>query len=138
MAESTFGLRIIATNRIYYDGRACSIVIPTSTGQRGILPHHEEMICAIDMGVLRFRKPDGEEEEILVGAGSLQTANNRVIVLVDTAETRDEIDERRAEEAAERARERLRQKKSIEEYRRTQAALARALSRLKFKGKSID
>ena len=138
MAASTFSLKIIATNKIYYDGRAQSLVIPTITGQRGILPHHEEMICAIDMGVLQFLKPDGEREEILVGAGSLQIANNRVIVLVDTAETRDEIDVRRAQEAADRARERLRQKKSSEEYRMTQAALARALSRLKFKGRSIE
>ena len=91
MAASTFSLKIIATNKIFYDGRAQSLVIPTITGQRGILPHHEEMICV-----------------------------------------------RRAQEAADRARERLRQKKSIEEYRMTQAALARALSRLKFKGRSIE
>ena len=64
--------------------------------------------------------------------------NNRVTLLVETAEKPEEIDVRRAEEAKQRAEERLRQKQSMVEYRTTQAALARALSRLKFKGKQLN
>ena len=64
-------------------------------------------------------------------------ANNRATVLVDTCETEEELDARRAEEALERAKERLRQQQSQREYHMTQAAMARALSRLKFKGKEM-
>ena len=56
-------------------------------------------------------------------------------MLVDTAERPEEIDEKRAQEALERAQEELRQKQSIEEYYVTQATLARALSRLKEKNR---
>ena len=53
-------------------------------------------------------------------------------MLVDTCETAEEIDVRRAEEAKERALEQLRQKQSVGEFKMTQSSLARALSRLEF------
>jgi len=53
------------------------------------------------------------------------------MVIVDTCESPEEIDVRRAEEAKERAEEQLRQKKSLEEYNANQMALARAMSRLR-------
>ncbi len=54
-----------------------------------------------------------------------------VTLLADTVERPEEIDIKRAKEAKERAEERMRQKQSIREYYQTQAALNRALSRLK-------
>jgi len=53
------------------------------------------------------------------------------IILADTCELPEEIDIKRAEEARERAEEMLRQKQSIQEYYMTQAALNRAINRLK-------
>ena len=66
-----------------------------------------------------------------MGVGFVQIANNRVTLLVETAESPEEIDIRRAEEAKERALEQLRQKQSIQEYYRSSASLSRAMSRLK-------
>ncbi len=34
--------------------------IPTIDGEKGILAHHENMVIAVEIGELRFRKPDGE------------------------------------------------------------------------------
>ena len=68
-----------------------------------------------------------------MGSGFAQMANNRAMVLVDTAERPEDIDEVRAQEALERAKEEMRQKQSIQEYRISQASLARAISRLKGK-----
>ena len=56
---------------------------------------------------------------------------NRVTVVVDTAERPEDIDEVRAKQALERAKEQLRQKQSIREYYMSKASMARALSRLK-------
>ena len=66
-----------------------------------------------------------------VGRGFVQIANNRVILLTESAEKPEEIDVRRAEEAKERALEQLRQKQSIQEYYHSSASLARAMARLK-------
>ena len=70
-----------------------------------------------------------------MGTGSAQFANNRCTVLVDTAERPEDIDKNRAKAALERAREQMRQIKSIDEYRMTQASMARALTRLKLTNK---
>lgn len=69
--------------------------------------------------------------------GTMVFANNKAEVLVDTCETQEELDERRAKEALERAKERMRQKQSQREYQMSQMAMARALARLQFKDKQI-
>ncbi len=56
-------------------------------------------------------------------------------LLVDTAEHPEEIDERRAEEAMERAAELLRQSKSLQEHSHFEASMARSLARLRTKHK---
>ena len=63
--------------------------------------------------------------------------NNRVKMLVDTAELPEDIDLRRAQEAKERAEEQLRQKQSIVEHSHSEASLARALTRLRIKEKYV-
>ncbi len=133
---SEFSLKIIATNKIVYEGKATSVTIPTTDGEHGILAHHEDMIIAIIMGELRFTMADGEIARVLVGNGFIQIANNRVLILVESAERPEEIDVRRAKEARQRAEERLRQKMSQREYYHSQAALARALQRIKEAGKN--
>ena len=57
--------------------------------------------------------------------------NNRAKLFCLTVERPEEIDIRRAEEARDRAEEQLRQQQSIVEYHRSQAALARAMTRLR-------
>ena len=56
-----------------------------------------------------------------------------MLVLVDSAERPEEIDENRAKRAADEAKEALLQKRSIQENRIAQAQLARAVSRLRIK-----
>lgn len=130
-----FYLKIIATNRLFYKGKAKAIIVPALDGEKEVLAHHENMVIAITIGEMRFQKEDGTWVDTAVGSGFVQIINNRVTLLADSVETPEEIDVRRASEAKERAQEKLRQKQSIQEYHRTQAALARAMSRLKLYGK---
>lgn len=129
---STFWLKVIASDHMFYNGNCEILVVPAYDGEFGILPHMEAMILAIREGVLKFRISGSKEmEEAVVGTGIVQVANNRVTVVTDTAERAEDIDRIRAEQALERAREQLRQKQSIAEYNMSQAALARALNRLR-------
>lgn len=127
----TFGLKIIASDRVFYEGRCRQIIIPAPDGEKGILPNHENMVIAVNVGDARMEVEKGKGVDIAVGAGFMEIVNNRVTMLVDTAERPEEIDIRRAEEAKERAEEQLRQKQSIQEYYHSQASLARAMNRLK-------
>ena len=132
MAGNTFYLKIISANRVFFSGRCRSLIVPEYDGQKEILAHHEDMVIAIDEGEMRFQ-PEGTDnwEYAVVGMGFVEIVNNRVTLLVETAERPEEIDIRRAEEARDRAEEQLRQKQSIVEYHRSQAALARAMTRLR-------
>lgn len=132
---ASFGLRIVACDKVFYDGRATVLVFPAPDGERAVMAHHENMVIVSRVGELSFETADGERVVAVAGDGVVQIANNRVTVLVDTAERPEDIDERRAAEALERAEEQLRQKQSIVEYHMSQASVARALSRLKEKQK---
>ena len=132
----TFQVHILAADRTLYEGPCVSLTIPASDGERGILAHHASMMAAIVPGVLRFQPPGEEVQLAAVSPGMVKVENNEVLVLVDSAERPEEIDEARARRKADEAREALLQKKSRQEYQLAQSALARALNRLRVKGKS--
>ena len=118
---NTFSLKVIACDRVFFDGRCEQVVLPLHDGEKAIQAHHENMVFAVEIGEIRITDE----------TGFAQIINNRAMVIVDTCESPEEIDVRRAEEAKERAQEQLRQKQSIQEYYRSKASLARAMSRLK-------
>ena len=128
----TFGLKIIASDKVFYEGRCRKLIIPAPDGEKGILPNHENMVIAIAVGTAKVQL-SGEDEwrDLAVGTGFAEIVNNRVTLLVDTAERPEDIDVRRAQEQQERAQEQMRQKQSIQEYYHTQASLARAMTRLR-------
>ena len=127
----TFGLKIIASDKVFYEGRCRNLIIPAPDGEVGLLPHHENMVIAIEVGIARMEVEAGEWNEIAVGTVFAEIVNNRVTLLVDTAERPEDIDVRRAQEQKERAEEQMRQKRSIQQYYHTQASLARAMNRLR-------
>lgn len=128
-----FPVHILAADEPFYEGPCQSISIPTTTGMYGVLAHHTNVILAIVPGTLIYRCEDQEEQLAAVSAGLMKVENGEVLILVDSAEHPDEIDANRARRAADRAKEELLQKKSIQEYRMAQSNLARALSRLQVK-----
>jgi len=132
-----FKIHILASDNAFYEGPCESLVVPTIRGQYGILAGHSNLISAVVPGKLVFRIPGEKEQIVAVSDGIVKVENNEVLVLVDTAERPEEIDENRARRAAEEAKEALLQKMSKQEYLSTQAQLARALNRLKVKSTRI-
>ena len=129
---SSFSLRIIASDHVFYDGSCEILTVPAHDGPASILAHHEAMMMATQEGEVRFRPAGSTEwQEAVVGIGIVQVVNNRALMVVDSAERPEEIDVRRAQEALERAEEQMRQKQSLQEFKMSQASMARALSRLK-------
>ena len=129
----TFQVHILAADRIFYEGPCVSLTIPTSDGERGILAHHENMMAAVQPGTLRWQPPEQGVQLAAVSPGMVKVEHNDVLVLVDSAERPEEIDEARARREADEAREALLQKKSRQEHQLAQSTLARALNRLRIK-----
>lgn len=133
---STFKLKVIASNKIFFDGDAHTLVIPSADGgQMGFLPKHENCVVPIDVGEMKIVDIDNTVIHAFVGSGFLEFFDNEAVLVCVSAELPDEIDERRAREAQERAEEELRQQQSILEYHHSQANLARAMERLKVKNR---
>lgn len=132
-----FHLRILAADHPFYDGQCESLVFPTTDGKAGIQAGFENMFCAVSGGLMTFRVPEEKEaREVVVTEGMLRVENGDVLVLVDTAEKPEEIDENRARRDLEAAREEMTQHNSILEYHTAQARVARAMVRLAEKKKS--
>ena len=129
---NTFSLKVIASDKVFFDGKCGIIIVPALDGEQAIMSHHEDMVIAVDEGEMRFQ-PEGSDnwEYAVVGIGFVEIVNNRVTLLVESAERPEEIDVARAREAKERAEEQMRQKQSIHEYYHSRASLARAMARLK-------
>ena len=126
----TFLLEIIASDRVFFKGQCESLVFPGLDGSHGVLPNHEMTVTCINAGELKY-KIDGKWQYAAVSDGYVEITADHVIILADTVEKPEEIDVKRAEEAKMRAEEKLRQKQSIMEYYHTQAALNKAMNRLK-------
>lgn len=133
---NTFDLKVMASDHAFYSGPAYSISVPTTEGSIGVLAHHANTIMAVVPGLIEIKGADEngrelEPKQCVVSDGMLKIENNEVIILVDTAESPEEIDIKRAERAEAAAREELLHKHSKREYTAINAELSRALSRLK-------
>lgn len=131
----SFKLYILAADRVFYEGECESLTVPTPGGLYGIWAHHSNLITAIVAGMLSYREPGNKDSFAAVSQGMMKVENNEVLVLVDSAERPEEIDENRARREIDEAREALLQKRSREEYLEAQAVLARAINRLKVKNR---
>ena len=129
-----FKLQFFCADEQEYDGEAVSVTVPLYDGSAGILAEHSNMISTMKGGELII-DTGTEKIRYAVTEGLVEVSGGSVIILAFSAEKPEEIDEHRAREAAERARARLKKKMSSLEYQQSQAALSRALNRLKVKGR---
>lgn len=130
----TFHLEIIATDRIFYQGECEHLVITAIDGLLGIMAGHEPLVTTLPTGELKYMV-DGKWHYAAISEGFIEVMPDSSVILADTCELPEEIDIKRAEEDRQRAQEKLRQKQSIQEYYQTQAALNRAINRLKISQK---
>ena len=122
---------IVSAERRVLTEEVDMVIAPATEGPVGILPRHAPLLTALLPGAIVLKK-DGDEEVLAVSGGFLQVSNNRVLILADTAERADEVDEQRAEEARRRAEEALKDaaRQGGMEAAAARAALQRSLVRL--------
>ncbi len=123
-------LEVITPERRVFEDEVDMVVAPGSEGMLGILPHHAPLLTGLAHGEMRVRKGDVEYAFTVFG-GFMDVRGDRVTVLTDVAEHAEEIDERRAREARERAQQEVVGAASAADEQRARAALQRALVRLR-------
>lgn len=133
-----FYLEVITPERTFFRGNVEMIIVNSLDGELGVMKGHIPMVASIAIGSLKI-KQDGKWREAAINEGFMEVLPDRTIILSHSVEWPEEIDTRRAQAALERARERILHRRSMKEYYRSKAAMARAMSRLKVKkGYNID
>lgn len=109
----TLTVRVIAPDKTVWDSEAQEVILPSTTGQLGILSGHAPLLTALDVGVMRVR-PGKDWLPIALMGGFAEVENNEVTILVNGAERGDTIDKAAALDAYTKAEERLNQVQSTE------------------------
>ncbi len=91
----TLTVRVITPDKIVWDDSAQEIILPSTTGQLGILTGHAPLLSALEVGVMRVR-PGKDWKAIALMGGFAEVDNDEVKVLVNSAELGDTIDQETA------------------------------------------
>jgi F-type H+-transporting ATPase subunit epsilon len=128
-------LEIVTPERRVLSVTADEVRAPGALGGFGVRQDHEPFMTALEPGRLTYVE-GGREHHYAVGGGFLQVAENRVIVLADTAEAASDIDVDRAKKAFEEAQEKLLKLTEQDEHHALESArVRRAAARLSVAGK---
>ena len=128
-------LEIATPMRLVVAETVDEVVAPGSEGYFGVLPGHAPFLTTLGIGEVTYRI-GRDELHLAITCGFAEVRNDKVIVLVDTAERPEEVDRTRAERARERAEQRLGGRSPDEvDFTRAAAALLRALTRLQVTGR---
>lgn len=106
---------------------------PGYGGDFGVLANHAPFLSTIKIGSLVYKK-DGKDNYLMVSGGFCEVSNNKITFLVESAEAGQQIDVDRALRAKERAEKRIAEAKTQTEkinMVRAEAAMQRAIARLK-------
>jgi F-type H+-transporting ATPase subunit epsilon len=138
--QMTLTVRVISPDKTIWDAPAEEVVLPSTTGQLGILTGHAPLLTALDTGVLRVRaaKNQGWQAIALLG-GFAEVEENEVTILVNGAERGDAINLEAARTAFNEAQTRLNQVTAGDRQAQIQAtqAFKRARARFQAAGGSV-
>lgn len=94
----TLTVRVITPDKVVWDEEVQELILPSTTGQLGILSNHAPLLTALEIGVMRVR-PGKDWKNIAVMGGFAEVENNEVKVLVNGAELGANIDANTARQA---------------------------------------
>lgn len=114
-------LEIVTPEAPVYSDTIDSVVIPTTSGEIGVLPGHIPLLTEVESGELRVTK-NGHTALLVVGGGFAQVEGDRVRVLAEHAINEEKIDEKAVEAAMARAEAQLKEAEHLDpaEFERLQ------------------
>jgi len=130
-------VRVIAPDKTVWDSQAEEVILPSTTGQLGVLSGHAPMLTALDTGVMRVRSDKNTWIPIALMGGFAEVDADEVTILVNSAERGDSIDKEEARIAFTTAQEQFgkaQQSDSRQEFIKATKALKRSRARFQAAG----
>ena len=129
----TLTVRVIAPDKTVWDAQADEVILPSTTGQLGILSGHAPLLTALDTGVMRVRASKNTSwQAIALLGGFAEVDQDEVIILVNGAERGDAIQLEESRTAFNEAQNRLNQVNSEDRQAQIQATQAYKRARARF------
>ncbi|CAM3698591.1 F0F1 ATP synthase subunit epsilon [Cohnella lubricantis] len=130
---STLRLEVVTPERKVYEEDVSMVVVKGVAGELGILPHHIPLVTPLKIAPIKAKKGNSEEF-IAVHGGFMEVRKDKVVILAEAAELGSDIDVSRAQQAKERAEQRLAAKADEVDHKRAELALQRAVTRIQTSG----
>ena len=129
----TLTVRVVAPDKTVWDATAEEVILPSTTGQVGILSGHAPLLTALDTAVMRVR-PSSNKEWVAIAlmGGFAEVENNEVTILVNGAERGDTINLETARSAYTQAEANLNQSANASRQDQIQANQAFKRARARF------
>jgi F-type H+-transporting ATPase subunit epsilon len=130
-------LDIVTPEKKVFSAPVDNVYLPGEDGEIGVLPMHAGLVTALRAGELRYLH-HGQVVTLAIGSGFAEITQEKVVVLTDMALGEAEIDERSAEEAIQRAQEKLsnvEHSMDAEEVAYLQGIISKSAAAISFKRK---
>ena len=126
-------LEVVTPENVVVSEEAQIVASPGSLGEFGVLIGHTPFLTTLKTGIIRYTAADGTEQFVFVSGGFAEALPDKVTVLAESAEKRQDVDLDRAKAAMERAEKRLGEDRSKEDidFTRAKLALEKAITRIK-------
>ena len=138
MAKS-FNLMVVTPEREFFNGEAVYVSVQSIAGSLGVMAGHVPMVSALDVGALVIQTDEHTSRTAFHSEGFIEVRPECVYILSQACEWPEEIDEKRAREAEERAKERIshpEEELNLTTMGHSKVALMRAMTRRKIKSMS--
>ncbi len=105
MSQKTIKFEIVTPERVVLRQEALQVTVPTTSGEITILPDHIPLVSILQPGVIEVKRLDNVVEIMAVSGGFIEVLRDKIVILADTAERAEELDEERIKDAHLRAEE---------------------------------
>ena len=131
MAENV-KLEIVTPDKAIVSEEVKIVMAPGSLGEFGVLIGHTPFLTTLKTGIIRYTDAQGTERYVFVNGGFAEALPDKVTVLAESSERRQDVDLNRAKAAQKRAEKRLEEVRTREDIDavRAKAALERAMVRI--------
>ena len=126
----TLNVSVVTPDGPVLDGTYEMVSCRAEGGELGILPGHIPLVAPLTISAVRL-KSENNTEYVAVNGGFVEVRPDQVTILAQSAEKPSDIDVDRAQQAKERAEQRLNSKREDDvDFKRAQSALQRAINRI--------
>lgn len=139
--SNLLSLKILTAEKTVYQDDVLKVILPTESGEIGIMPDHQPLVSIIKSGEIRIEKEDQSIIPLSISAGIVEirpsshqlNKKTEVIILASRSELASEIDINRAEEAYARAKKAMEDTENLSDvdFARFQALIDKELNRIK-------